>query len=128
MAWNSFLKNLIGGEANAATVLDNTPDNSTARNENLTGRAFKKQLEETPNAVLLDVRTPGEFSGGTIPGALNMDFFSPGFANKVKQLDQEPTYFLFCRSGNRSGQACKMMHQLGFDVRNLSGGIGAYPG
>ena len=128
MAWNSFLKNLIGGEANAATVLDNTPDNSTARNENLTGRAFKKQLEETPNAVLLDVRTLGKFSGGTIPGSLNMEFFSPGFANKVKQLDQEPTYFLFCRSGNRSGQACKMMHQLGFDVRNLSGGIGAYPG
>ena len=128
MAWNSFLKNLLGGEANEAVVLDSAADHGMARNENLTGRAFKKQLEETTKAVLLDVRTPGEFSGGTIPGALNMDFFSPGFANKVKQLDQEATYFVFCRSGNRSGQACKMMHQLGFDVRNLSGGIGAYPG
>ena len=95
--------------------------------EKITPAQFSEKLKSENNPQLLDVRTPGEFSGGTIPGALNMDFFSPAFANKVKQLDQEPTYFVFCRSGNRSGQACKMMHQLGFDVRNLSGGIGAFP-
>ncbi|MDO8368221.1 MAG: rhodanese-like domain-containing protein [Saprospiraceae bacterium] len=128
MAWNSFLKNFIGGEQNEAAELDNTTDNNGAvRNENLSGRAFKKQLEAAEKAVLLDVRTAGEFSGGTIPGSKNIDFLSPTFSTNVKKLDKDATYFLFCRSGNRSGQACKIMHSMGFDVRNLSGGIGEFP-
>ncbi len=128
MAWNSFLKNLISGDSGEAAVLDNTADNGAARNENLSGRAFKKQLEEASNPVLLDVRTAGEFAGGTIPGSKNIDFLSPTFSDKVKKLDKDATYFVFCRSGNRSGQACQMMYKMGFDVRNLSGGIGAFPG
>ncbi len=127
MAWNSFLKNLIGGESSDTDVLENAESNSGPRNENLSGRAFKKQLQEAEKAVLLDVRTAGEFSGGTIPGSKNIDFLSPTFGKKVEQLDKDATYFVFCRSGNRSGQACKMMHKMGFDVRNLSGGIGDFP-
>jgi rhodanese-related sulfurtransferase len=124
MAWPSFLQNLLGG---ADDTVDTTEPGSGPRRANLSGPAFKKQLNETPNAVLLDVRTPDEFAGGTIPGALNVDFFSTSFTQKVDKLDKSATYFVFCRSGNRSGQACKIMHQMGFDVRNLSGGIGAYP-
>ena len=128
MAWNSFLKNLFGkDDSDLATHSENTPEEGAPRNENLSGRAFKKQLAEAVNPVLLDVRTAGEFSGGTITGSKNMDFLSPTFGKKVAQLDKDATYFVFCRSGNRSGQACKMMHQLGLDVRNLSGGIGAFP-
>jgi rhodanese-related sulfurtransferase len=127
MAWTSFLKNLIGGDKTEVAELDNTADTGAARNENLSGRAFKKQLEEADNAILLDVRTAGEFSGGTIPGSKNIDFLSPSFATKAKTLNKDATYFVFCRSGNRSGQACKMMYNMGFNVRNLSGGIGAFP-
>ena len=128
MAWNSFLKNLVGGETNTDVAEnDLAPNSGAARNENLSGRAFKKQLEEAEKAVLLDVRIAGEFSSGTIPGSKNIDFLSPTFGKKVEQLDKDATYFLFCRSGNRSGQACKMMHKMGFDVRNLSGGIGDFP-
>ena len=128
MAWNSFLKNLIGGESSDTAVLENAEGNNAARNENLSGRAFKKQLQEAEKAILLDVRTAGEFSSGTIPGSKNIDFLSPTFSKKVESLDKDATYFVFCRSGNRSGQACKMMHKMGFDVRNLSGGIGDFPG
>lgn len=126
MAWNSFLKNVFGGQ-NEVAELDNKTGNGTGRYENLTGRAFKQQFEETPNAVLLDVRTAGEFAGGTIPGAKNLDFLSPSFGNKASHLDMDATYFLFCRSGNRSAQACKLMNKMGYDVRNLSGGIGEFP-
>lgn len=118
------MKNLFGDDNNSAV---STETEGGPRNENLSGRAFKKQLEEAENAVLLDVRTPGEYSGGTIPKARNIDFFSPAFANTVQKLDKNATYFVFCRSGNRSAQACRLMHQMGFDVRNLSGGIGAFP-
>lgn len=121
------MKNLIGGDKTEVAELDNTADTGAARNENLSGRAFKKQLEEADNAILLDVRTAGEFSGGTIPGSKNIDFLSPSFATKAKTLNKDATYFVFCRSGNRSGQACKMMYNMGFNVRNLSGGIGAFP-
>ncbi len=121
------MKNLIGGESSDTAVLENLEGNSGTRNENLPGRAFKKQFEEAEKAVLLDVRTAGEFSGGTIPGSKNIDFLSPTFGKKVESLDKDATYFLFCRSGNRSGQACKLMHKMGFDVRNLSGGIGDFP-
>ncbi|MFN0213731.1 MAG: rhodanese-like domain-containing protein [Saprospiraceae bacterium] len=96
MAWNSFLKNLIGGESSDTGLMENLENNSAARNENLSGRAFKKQLNETEKAVLLDVRTASEFSGGTIPGARNIDFLSPAFGKKVEQMDKEATY---CSSG-----------------------------
>jgi rhodanese-related sulfurtransferase len=127
MAWNSFLKNILGGgdDSNDTATL---PDDGSPRNLNLSGGQFKQQLQDAPKAVLLDVRTSAEFGSGTIPGARNIDFFSPIFQQKIGQLDKDATYFVFCRSGNRSGQACKMMHQIGFDVRNLSGGIGAFPG
>lgn len=126
MAWNSFLKNILGGNDNddVATL----PDDGSPRNLNLSGGQFKQQLQDAPKAVLLDVRTSAEFGSGTIPGSRNLDFFAADFGRKISQLDKEATYFVFCRSGNRSGQACKMMHQLGYDVRNLSGGIGAFPG
>jgi len=129
MAWNAFFKKILGGDPdNGTDVADAiSRPNPNARNENLSGSAFKKQLKETPKAVLLDVRTASEFSSGTIPGALNMDILSPKFANSVGQLDKDATYFIFCRSGNRSGQACRIMHQKGYDVRNLADGIGAYP-
>jgi rhodanese-related sulfurtransferase len=118
----SFLKNIFS--ANATTSAEPTDG---PQNRHLSGKAFKAELEATPGAVLLDVRTAGEVKGGTLPGALHVDFLSLNFTQKVAQLNKETTYFVFCRSGSRSGQACKMMHKMGFDVRNLSGGIGAFP-
>ncbi len=127
MAWNSFIKNIFGGD----NTTDNTADTATvdvkSRNETLSGRNFKMQLEESEKGILLDVRTAGEYGQGSIPGAKNIDYMSPAFAQKIEKLDKNATYFLFCLSGNRSGQACKLMHKQGFDVRNLSGGIGSFP-
>jgi rhodanese-related sulfurtransferase len=123
MNWSNLLKTLFGSSAESAA----TGSEGSARNENLSGRAFKQQLEAAHHPVLLDVRTPREYAGGSIPGSLNIDFLSANFSQNVQQLDKNATYFVFCRSGNRSAQACKLMHQWGFEVRNLSGGIGAFP-
>jgi len=131
MAWNSFIKNLFGTDDTTDVATDTATDTATTgiknRNENLSGRNFKKQLEESGSGILLDVRTSGEYGQGSIPGAKNIDYMSPVFAKKTEKLDKDVTYFLFCRSGNRSGQACKLMHKQGFDVRNLSGGIDSFP-
>lgn len=95
--------------------------------KNLDPADFKKAIAETENALVLDVRTPAEIAGGKIEGAIELDFFAADFANKILELDQDKTYFVYCRSGNRSGQACSFMAQNGFPTPvNLQGGIMAW--
>lgn len=94
--------------------------------ENLHGAEFKQKYNQSKGAVLLDVRTQGEFRSGSIRGARNIDFMSPSFMSTVSTLDKSKEYFLVCRSGSRSGQACNMMAKEGFKVFNLAGGIGEW--
>lgn len=94
--------------------------------ESLTGSEFKEMYKKTPGSVLVDVRTPGEFTGGAIRGARNIDVMSPSFRRTIENLDKTKTYFLYCKSGMRSGSACSKMSKLGFKVYNLSGGIHAW--
>jgi phage shock protein E len=84
---------------------------------------FSKKITES-GVVILDVRTPGEFAEGYIEGSLNIDFQSGNFENEIATLDKDATYAVYCRSGNRSGQAVKIMHDAGFhNVYNLEGGV-----
>ena len=71
--------------------------------------------------VIIDVRTPGEFASGPLEGALNIDVQSPDFAAQVSQLDPNQEYFIYCRSGNRSGQAISRMTNMGF-TNMINGG------
>ena len=74
--------------------------------------------------VTLDVRTPGEFAEGHIEGARLIDFQSGNFENEIATLDKNATYAVYCRSGNRSGQAVKVMQDAGFtNVFNMNGGV-----
>lgn len=100
---------------------------ATKNYENLKGKDFKAKFVATHNAVLLDVRTPGEFRSGSIKGARNLDMMSPAFVSKVETLDKNKEYFLFCRSGNRSAQACHYMAKKGFKVYNLAGSPNDWP-
>lgn len=71
-------------------------------------------------AVLLDVRTPEEFATGHLEGAINIDIQSADFDARVSELDPDATYLVYCRSGNRSGQAMSRMQAQGFtDLTNL---------
>ena len=83
-----------------------------------------KNYKNKPDFTILDVRTQEEFTAGHIEGALNLDFYSATFKDDLNKLDKGNTYFVYCRSGNRSGQAMKIMESLGFqEVYNLSAGI-----
>ena len=87
-------------------------------------------LSEDAIAVVLDVRTEDEFDQGIIPNAINIDIYKgQGFIYKLEELDKSKTYYVYCRSGARSGQACKIMNELGFEkAYNLVGGILAWEG
>ena len=73
--------------------------------------------------VIIDVRTPSEFAGGHLEGALNIDVQSPDFAAQVSQLDPTKDYFVYCRSGNRSGQAISQMSNMGFTSMTNGGSV-----
>ena len=90
---------------------------------NMNVSEFSQKIKEA-GVVTLDVRTPAEFAEGHIEGARLIDFQSGNFESEIAGLDKEATYAVYCRSGNRSGQAVAIMHDAGFhNVYNLNGGI-----
>jgi thioredoxin len=88
---------------------------------------FSKQLKETENPTILDVRTPGEFSEGHIQNALNIDWNGSSFDAQVSKLDKNSTVFVYCLSGGRSGSAASQLRSNGFkNVLELDGGMMAW--
>jgi len=76
------------------------------------------------NNVILDVRTLPEFQSGHIKNAQMIDFYKVDFREKLSVLDKNKKYFIYCRSGDRSGKTLKIMKKLGFaNVYNLKFGI-----
>ena len=97
---------------------------------NLSQKDWAKQLESDNNSVVLDVRTQNEVDSGIIPNALHIDIYKgQGFIDEIKKLDKSKNYYVYCKSGGRSGQACAVMNQLGFNsAYNLVGGIDKWQG
>lgn len=91
---------------------------------NINGGEFHRLMTEHPDALVLDVRTPGEFHAGHIPGAVNIDMMDFNFSAKVESYDRARPVLLYCRSGNRSAHAGTIMTKLGFEkVYNLGAGL-----
>ncbi|WP_296317329.1 rhodanese-like domain-containing protein [Winogradskyella sp. UBA3174] len=96
----------------------------------LSQKDWTKQLEEDNNSVVLDVRTQEEVDLGIIPNALHIDIYKgQGFIEEVEKLDKNKNYFIYCKAGGRSAQACAVMNQLGFEQTfNLVGGFSEWQG
>src|SRR5688572_25435595 len=91
---------------------------------NLDAKGFKESIDATPDAVVLDVRTPGEVEEGAIPGAVNIDYNAPDFSEKISALDKTKPYYVYCMGGVRSSKALDKMKAEGFTrVINLDGGF-----
>ena len=86
---------------------------------------YYEQLKDDDNAFILDVRTEDEVADGIIPNATNIDIYlGQGFLDELEKLDKSKNYYVYCRSGNRSGQACAIMNSIGFEnTYNLEGGF-----
>lgn len=76
---------------------------------------------------LIDIREPYEFNSGTIKTAKNIPMGNL-LQSPDKYLQKEKTYYLVCQSGGRSGSAARTLSKQGFDVINVSGGVGSYVG
>ena len=90
----------------------------------LTGCSSQTVDMSTVTAVI-DVRTPEEFATGHLDGAVNINWEDPTFADQVATLDKDGVYVLYCRSGNRAGQAIDAMTSIGFTNLTNAGGVDA---
>ena len=95
--------------------------------QNLDVRSFNETMRRTPAKTVLDVRTAQEVAGGTLPGAVNIDFFAPDFTKQLGHLDRTKPVFVYCAVGGRSSKAAQQLQQAGFKtIYNLSGGMQAW--
>ena len=97
---------------------------------NLSETEWIKLHDESEESAIIDVRTDDEFSTGYIGGAVNIDFYMGNkFISEIDKLDKSKSYFIYCKSGARSGQTCELMKQKDFKkVYNLEGGILGWTG
>jgi len=88
---------------------------------------FEKQLKDSKNPILVDVRTPGEYTQGHLANAVLIDIYSADFRSRVGKLDKSKPVFVYCKAGSRSGSAVGVFTEMGFkEIYDLSGGITAW--
>jgi len=68
-------------------------------------------------ALLLDVRSPGEYQSGKLPGATNIPVQALG--QRLDELDPAQPIVVYCRSGARSSRAASILRGRGFEVHDL---------
>lgn len=90
----------------------------------LEASAFAEKIKNTPNAQILDVRTPQEFAGDHIENAKNVNWLNADFVTNAATLDKTKPVFVYCKSGNRSNKAATKLSEMGFTtIYDLQGGI-----
>jgi len=85
---------------------------------------FAEAVSDT-SYVVLDVRTPEEHAEGHIPGThFNIDVLEDNYTDTaLKKLPKDKTVALYCRSGNRSKNAARILAENGYQVLELGTGF-----
>ena len=89
---------------------------------------FISEFKKASNPIMIDVRTEGEYNSGHVAPAININYEGSDFISRLKDLDTNRLYFVYCRSGNRSARAVQTMKSLGFkNIYELKGGLISNP-
>lgn len=91
----------------------------------LTKSQWKEKLSTDEDALIIDVRTQAEVNEGYIPNMMHLDIYDATlFMKRAREMDPSKSYFIYCRSGIRSRQACTILRAMGFEkTYNLMGGF-----
>jgi rhodanese-related sulfurtransferase len=112
-----FLTLLITGIFYFSSCQPDNPDESISAKDFL-------MLGETSESIIIDVRTDSEYRSGHIDNAILISLQNRDFMDKIRDLDKDKTYYVYCRSGMRSRSAVVKMKKEGFlKVFNIKGGI-----
>jgi phage shock protein E len=123
------LRHLLAGALAAATLLAGcaagTPTLAAGGStlQTVDSGAAAQLVAEREDLVVVDVRTPGEFASGHLAGAVLLDIQDDAFRSQLEALDRDAAYLVYCRSGNRSAQAVRVMAELGFTEVYDAGGF-----
>lgn len=86
--------------------------------------AYRKHTSEDGNALIVDVRQPGEWESGTISGAARVPLTQLG--SNMDVLPRDRQLLTICASNHRSPLAARRLKKAGFDVLDVSGGMEAW--
>ena len=92
----------------------------------ITAEELANKLAANEDVNIIDVREDFEVEEGKIPQAKHIALGE--VETRLSELDKGKHYYMVCRSGARSGNACQFLTQQGFDVTNMAGGMIAWPG
>lgn len=85
------------------------------------------KYQDNPHFVIVDVRTPGEYSPAHIEQAININYYDANINTMLSNLDRNKIYLIYCGSGTRSTYTYNIMVNLDFrNVYNMSGGMGSW--
>ncbi|HEY97275.1 MAG TPA: rhodanese-like domain-containing protein [Dehalococcoidia bacterium] len=130
LIWLLLSSFVIAGSCEYITGAGSSSQPSEQRIYDITVNKASNLIQENagnPGFIILDVRTPEEYSGGHIEGAINIDFLADDIRAQLNKLDKTKSYLVYCRSGRRSSDTRDIMAELGFkEVYNISGGIGEW--
>ncbi len=123
--WSVFLSAIIIVGCNAQQA----SSDKASSVKNMDSEEVSNLLANNHDIIIVDVRTPAEFEAGHIARAKNINISDSDFQSQIEKLDRDSTYLVYCRTGNRSGRAIKLMEQLKFkSIYHLQHGITEWVG
>ena len=113
-AFTACNSNASTAETSQLSALEQPQNASQNGPKTLKSAEAKKLIETQKDLVILDVRTPEEFAGGHLKNAQLLNKYDPDFEAKLKALDRNKTYLVYCAVGGRSAKAVALMQEKGF--------------
>jgi rhodanese-related sulfurtransferase len=89
--------------------------------KNIGSDTLNEKIKSSEDFFLLDVRTPKENAAQVIPGSHLIPLNELGY--RTNELPKDKEIVVYCRVGNRSAYACAYLSRMGYNVKNLEGGI-----
>ncbi|MFZ9726627.1 MAG: rhodanese-like domain-containing protein [Candidatus Limnocylindrus sp.] len=111
---NTIIQMLKHTAAVALVLVIAACSSGTAEGVGVRTMSASEAVKVLASRVVIDVRSPAEVAEGAITGATVLDFNAGEFDAKIRDYDRNDAYLVYCRSGNRSGQAVAIMKELGF--------------
>lgn len=119
-------QSLVESGSQSAVISDSQSTNPSKATV-LTAEEAKKRLDADKEIIIVDVRTKEEYVEKHIPNALLLPVDSISEMAATVIPDKTKTYFIYCRSGNRSATAGSMLIQMGYTSIYDFGGIKDWP-
>jgi rhodanese-related sulfurtransferase len=130
--WIVFLTVILLGVLTGCTAEKQPTTFNVSQVPNITSQQAFNLIQENQKKsdfVILDVRTAAEFTEGHIANSVNIDVNLPAFRENVNKLKKSDTYLVYCRTGNRSQTALRIMVESGFTrLYHLEKGITEWTG